>query len=188
MAWLWLLLGVQQGLSSSFCSRRQRRSRHEDGTPPHSLDPTHSRSREVDRWEPEPHFAELTPLGYRLVPDDHTMPDEPRNDARNLPFDPDDSAETLEAVAEARRRISEVPASVVVTNHAMGLFELAAIHLSDEPPRLDDARLAIDALGHLVDGLGERLGEHHETIAAALANIRLVYVQRSKHATTDDRN
>lgn len=125
------------------------------------------------------------------MPDDHTMPDEPLHDARDrgnrgLPFDPDDSAETLEAVAEARRRISEVPASVVVTNHAMGLFELAAIHLSDEPPRLDDARLAIDALGHLVEGLGERLGEHHDTIAAALANIRLVYVQRSKQAATDN--
>jgi hypothetical protein len=95
-------------------------------------------------------------------------------------YDPEASAETLEAMAEARRRISEVPASVVITNHAMGLFELAAIHLSDEPPRLDDARLAIDALGHLVDGLGDRLGEHHETIAAALANIRLVFVQRSQ--------
>lgn len=116
------------------------------------------------------------------MPDDHTMPEDPRPGAGSLPFDPDDSAETLEAVAEARRRISEVPASVVVTNHAMGLFELAAIHLSDEPPRLDDARLAIDALGHLVEGLGERLGEHHDTIAAALANIRLVYVQRSKQA------
>ncbi len=121
------------------------------------------------RWEPEPHFAQLTPLGYRLVPEDHTIPDA------------ETSAETLEAVAEARRRIAEVPASVVVTNHAMGLFELAAIHLSDEPPRLGDAQLAIDALGHLVDGLGERLGEHHETLAAALANIRLVFVQRTQN-------
>jgi hypothetical protein len=90
----------------------------------------------------------------------------------------DQTAEALEAVAEARQRLAEVPASVVVTNHAMGLFELAAIHLSSEPPRLDDASLAIDALGHLVDNLGERLGEHHETLAAALSNIRLVYVQK----------
>jgi hypothetical protein len=91
----------------------------------------------------------------------------------------DETAEALEAVAEARQRLAEVPASVVVTNHAMGLFELAAIHLSSEPARLEDAQLAIDALGLLVDNLGERLGEHHETLAAALSNIRLVYVQRS---------
>jgi hypothetical protein len=91
----------------------------------------------------------------------------------------DATAETLEAIADARRRLAEVPASVVVTNHAMGLFELAAIHLSAEPARLTDAALAIDALGFLVDGLGDRLGEHHETLVAALGNIRLVFVQKS---------
>ena len=129
-----------------------------------------------------PHFAQLTPLGYRLVPDDNANSETSRSSPlEGLTHDPDASADTLEAVAEARRRIAEVPASVVVTNHAMGLFELAAIHLSDVPPRLDDARLAIDALGHLVEGLGDRLGEHHETIAAALANIRLVFLQRSQH-------
>ena len=91
----------------------------------------------------------------------------------------DAAADTLEAVAEARQRLAEVPASVVVTNHAMGLFELAAIHLSAEPARLADAQIAIDALGLLVDGLGERLGEHYDTLVAALGNIRLVYVQKS---------
>jgi hypothetical protein len=50
------------------------------------------------------------------------------------PTSPDSRPETseeaqlaLEAVAEARRRLAEAPASVVVANHAMGLFELAAI-------------------------------------------------------------
>lgn len=94
----------------------------------------------------------------------------------------DQTAEALEAIAEARRRLEDVPASVVVANHAMGLFELAAIHLSSEPPRLDDAQLAIDALGHLVDGLGDRIGEHHDTLAAALGNIRLVYVQKKSQS------
>jgi len=100
----------------------------------------------------------------------------------NNPEMDDTAAETLEAVAEARRRLAEVPASVVVTNHAMGLFELAAIHLSAEPARLSDAQLAIDALGLLVDGLGDRMGEHTETLQAALGNIRLVYVQKSTPA------
>ena len=100
----------------------------------------------------------------------------------NNPEADDAAAEALEAVAEARQRLAEVPASVVVTNHAMGLFELAAIHLSAEPARLQDAQIAIDALGLLVDGLGERLGEHYDTLVAALGNIRLVYVQKSSPA------
>jgi hypothetical protein len=29
----------------------------------------------------------------------------------------------------AGRRLTEVPAEIVVTNHVMGLYELAAIHL-----------------------------------------------------------
>ena len=35
-----------------------------------------------------------------------------------------------QAIEDARRRLAEVPAEVVVTNHVMGLYELAAIHLS----------------------------------------------------------
>ncbi len=104
-------------------------------------------------------------------------------------FDPDtskiDPTETLEALAETRQRLAEVPSSVVVANHAMGLFELAAIHLSNEPVNLFEAQLAIDALGLLVEGLGERLGEHHDTLVAALSNIQLVYVQRASGPTEE---
>ena len=81
------------------------------------------------------------------------------------------------ALAEARQRIGEAPANVVVVNHVMGLYELAAIHLSAQPPRLTDAALAIDAVACVVEGLGPRLGEDHVTLADALANIRLAFVQ-----------
>jgi hypothetical protein len=57
------------------------------------------------------------------------------------------------------------------------LYELAAIHLGANPPRFEDARLAIDALAAIVDALGSRLGQDHETFKDALANIRLVYVK-----------
>lgn len=80
-------------------------------------------------------------------------------------------------LAEARKRVAETPANVVVVNHVMGLYELAAIHLSATPPRLDQATLAIDAVACLVDGLGPRLGEEHATLRDALANIRLAFVQ-----------
>ena len=81
------------------------------------------------------------------------------------------------AIDEARRRVAEVPAEVVVTNHVMGLYELAAIHLSAEHPDLASAALAIDAIACLVDGLGDRLGPEASTMRDALANIRLAFVQ-----------
>jgi hypothetical protein len=37
-------------------------------------------------------------------------------------------------MAEVRQQLLQVPASTVVANHAMGLYELAAIHLSNQPP------------------------------------------------------
>lgn len=94
----------------------------------------------------------------------------------------DDPAETeidaaRDVLQDARRRLAEVPADVVVANHAMGLYELAAIHLGAAPPRLHDAALAIDAFACLVEGLGERIGPDHPTLLDALANIRLAFVQ-----------
>jgi len=85
--------------------------------------------------------------------------------------------EQEKALAEARARLAETPANVVVANHVVGLYELAAIHLGANPPRFEEARLAIDALAAIVDALGSRLGQDHETFKDALANIRLVYVK-----------
>lgn len=87
------------------------------------------------------------------------------------------SPEQAKALADARERLAQTPANVVVANHVVGLYELAAIHLGANPPRLDDAQLAIDALAAIVDTLGTRLGEDHATFKDALANIRLVYVK-----------
>jgi uncharacterized protein with GYD domain len=92
--------------------------------------------------------------------------------------------ETADALEEAERlmqdaraRLAEVPAEVVVVNHAMGLYELGAIHLSADPPDLVSAALAIDAVACLVEGLGDRMGDEIATMRDALANIRLAFVQ-----------
>lgn len=90
------------------------------------------------------------------------------------------------ALAEARARLAEVPAEVVVTNHAMGLYELAAIHLSADPPDLGSAALAIDAVGCLVEGLGDRLGDEAATLRDALGNIRVAFVQIKGARPTSD--
>lgn len=86
-------------------------------------------------------------------------------------------ADAEAAIDEARRRVAEAPAEIVVVNHVMGLYELAAIHLSAEQPDLPSAALAIDAVACLVEGLGDRLGEDAQTMRDALANIRLAFVQ-----------
>jgi hypothetical protein len=121
------------------------------------------------------------------VPDDSTPNEDDQGDgtAAGDRKEQSDTAlgEAEQAIEEARRRLVEVPAEVVVTNHVMGLYELAAIHLSTSPPNLAAASLAIDAVGCLVDGLGDRLGADTQTLRDALANIRMAFVS-VKAATT----
>ena len=76
-----------------------------------------------------------------------------------------------------RAELANSPVEVVVANHCYGLFELAAVYLSQQPPLLDQARLAIDALGSLVTGLEGRLGEAEEPLKDGLSQLRLAYVQ-----------
>lgn len=80
-------------------------------------------------------------------------------------------------MAEVRAQLGQVPAAQVVANHAMGLWELAAIHLSAQPPKFEEAQLAIDAFGALTEVLTGRLGEDEATLADALAQLRLAFVQ-----------
>ena len=69
------------------------------------------------------------------------------------PFGGDDSpVDPLQVDAQAevdamRHQLANTPAEIVVANHCYGLFELAAIYLSQAPPMLFQAQLAIDGLG-----------------------------------------
>ena len=71
---------------------------------------------------------------------------------------PEERQELAAQLDELRSQLVYTPAEVVVANHAYGLFELAAIHLSQQPPNLDQARLAVDALGAVVGGLAGPAG------------------------------
>jgi hypothetical protein len=82
-------------------------------------------------------------------------------------------------MAELQEQLARTPANVVIANHAFGLFELAALHLSQQPPQLDQARLAIDAMAAVVEGLGDRLGEYASQLADGLSQLRMAYVQIS---------
>ena len=85
--------------------------------------------------------------------------------------------ELVTEMAEAQQRLAAAPAADVIANHAMGLYEFAAIKLGSEPPQLGDARTAIDALGGLLEASGDRLGEHGRALADALDQIRMAWVQ-----------
>ncbi len=140
-----------------------------------------------------PHFASVVTVGR--VPHVTDESSEQHVDADSEPagaagFDPDQLdpdqldpdqldalADAQRAMEEARSRLADVPAEVVVTNHVMGLYELAAIHLSADPPDLGQSAFAIDAVACLVDGLGDRLGDDADTMRDALNNIRLAFVQ-----------
>jgi hypothetical protein len=86
-------------------------------------------------------------------------------------------------LAAARQRLLEAPVSAVLVNHALGIYELAAIHLAAERPRLGEAQLAIDALHGLVEATTGRLGDQEKTLRDALHQLRLAFVSRRSHST-----
>lgn len=113
-----------------------------------------------------------TPSGERPVGHEQA-PSEPQP---TVPGQPDDQ-ELQAQMAEVQRELVSVPAAVVVANHCIGLFQLAALHLEQRPPNLDEAKVAIDAMAAIVDGLGARLGEDAAALRDALASIQLGFVQ-----------
>jgi hypothetical protein len=100
-------------------------------------------------------------------------------DLDEAPMDEDERerAEALAAeMAAVRDRVAQVPAATVVANHAMGLYELGAIHLSQEPPSFSEATIAIDAMAALIDRLPGRLGDDEATLRESLAQLRMAFV------------
>src|SRR5580698_11567041 len=114
--------------------------------------------------------------------DDASPPNDPRDDtdvtptSREAPLSEEQAAAQAEVEA-MRAQLAHTPAEVVVANHCYGLFELAAIYLSQSPPMLFQARLAIDGLGYLLDGLRGRLGEAEPALFEALSQLQLAFVQ-----------
>ena len=95
-------------------------------------------------------------------------------------------ADQMEAeIRRARDELASVPVVDIIANHAVGLWQLAVLHLTPDPrpdgtptePRLPEAALAIDALAAMVEGLGDRLEPHVEALQQALGQLRMAYVQ-----------
>jgi hypothetical protein len=123
-----------------------------------------------------------TPDGEHEVPRDEPEAgsEEPVADDPLAGLSPEEREQAMAMAAEmdaVRQQLASVPAAVVIANHAMGLYELAAIHLSAQPPNFPEAQVAIDAMGAIVERLQGRLGENESTLHDALGQLRLAYVQ-----------
>jgi hypothetical protein len=98
-------------------------------------------------------------------------------------------AERAELEAELRRvraEIASTPAVDIVANHAIGLWQLAVLHLNPDEgqsPNLSEAAVAIDAMGGIVDALGDRLGDHAAPLRDAVTQLRLAFVEVQRRAT-----
>jgi hypothetical protein len=104
---------------------------------------------------------------------------------------PDPSPEEIEALREVHARLMATPVEDVIANHALGLWQVALVHLgvitppgddAPPPPDLAAAGLAIDALAALVDGLGPRVGDHEEMLRDALTQAQMLFVEVSESA------
>ncbi|MDP9005381.1 MAG: DUF1844 domain-containing protein [Actinomycetota bacterium] len=128
-----------------------------------------------------------TPGGERPVPpkaaaSEATPPPRSEDAAQADPREeltPEQQAQLERELAAMQEEVASTPASVVVANHAVGLFQLAAIHLNQQPPNLAEGRLAIDAMAALVEGLAGRLGDEEQSLRDGLAQLRMAFVQLS---------
>jgi hypothetical protein len=90
--------------------------------------------------------------------------------------------ELAREMAEVRDQVARTPAAVVVANHVMGFYELAAIHLSQQPPNFSEATVAIDAMTAVLDMLKGRLGENEQVLRDALSQLQIAFVQLQSRA------
>ena len=97
---------------------------------------------------------------------EHQVPPKPAPEPELTPEQTEQAETMARELAEARTRLLETEVATVLVNHALGIYELAAIHIAVDEPDLDEAKLAIDALACLIEGLEGRLGDGEPTLLA----------------------
>lgn len=83
----------------------------------------------------------------------------------------------LAEMMRVRREVAATPASEMLTNHMMRLFDLATIYLEGDPPAFTDASTVIEAFRAMLDALGDRLGDSEDTMREALGQLQMLFVQ-----------
>ena len=97
----------------------------------------------------------------------------------------EEKAQALEQITQMREELLATPSRDIIGNHIVGFYELATVHLSEatslegaaKEARLAEASLCIDAMSATLSGLGDRLEQHKEPLAAALSQLQMAFVQ-----------
>ena len=98
------------------------------------------------------------------------------SEAPEAPLEELTEEEVAQRMDALREQIAHTPVSEIIAQSAYQFFEIGALHLSLVPPQLDQAKLAIDALGLLVEGLGPALDPNAATLKEGLTQIRMAFV------------
>lgn len=132
-----------------------------------------------------------TPNG-EIQPGNNDETKEEHSDVAKSPMDDafegmseEEKQAALEQITEMRGELLSTPARDIIGNHIVGFYELASVHLSEaagaqgteRESRLKEASLCIDAMASVVQGLGDRLDQHSQPLAAALSQMQLAYTQ-----------
>ena len=83
----------------------------------------------------------------------------------------------LTEMMRVRQEIAATPASEMVSNHLIRFLDLATIYLEAEPPAFGEAATAIEAFRAVLEGVGDRLGDHRPMLTEALGQIQMIFVQ-----------
>jgi hypothetical protein len=139
-----------------------------------------------------------TPGGERPVGRDESAGTEPpaasgaggvedslRQAARAIGIDldslsPEEQDQLRAELAEAtrvRREVAGTPAPEMLATYMTRFFDLVLIYLDAEPPAFEDAATVIEAFRSMLDGVGDRLGEHQPMLQQALAQAQMIFVQ-----------
>lgn len=92
---------------------------------------------------------------------------------------PEQRAEVEEVVgqlAAAQQQLLTTPIEHMIAQHAVGLRELALLHLQQAHPDFRAAKLAIDAIGGMLQATSSQLGELGEPLTRDLQQLQMMFV------------
>ena len=89
-------------------------------------------------------------------------------------------------MAQVQAQLASAPAAQVIANHLGGFFELARIHLGQDPPNFSEASVAIDAMAGVLDAVESRLGPDGPALRQGLDQLRMVFIQLRNDLELED--
>lgn len=137
--------------------------------------------------DPQPSTAPPTETGAGLTPDVAAALEAAGIDVESLtPQQRQEAAAMMTEMAQVREQLLSTPAVDVVANHLMGIYELAAIHLGENPPNFGEATIAIEALRSVLERLEGQFGENEAVLRKALSQLQMTFVQLKEAVTKNE--